>query len=62
MSPRWLSPAAWRLDPAPSSLAPRRLAHYSNADMDPVPPAARTWTAFSRDLFDSNQVVACKEC
>ncbi|KZV64629.1 cytosine-purine permease [Peniophora sp. CONT] len=43
----YLSPAAWRLDPAPSTLAPAHLRGYTNADMDPVPPEGRKWTTLS---------------
>ena len=43
----YLSPSAWRLDPAPSTLAPARLRGYTNADMDPVPPEGRKWTTLS---------------
>ncbi|VDB94230.1 unnamed protein product [Peniophora sp. CBMAI 1063] len=44
---KYLSPDAWRLTPAPSSLAPAHLRGYTNADMDPVPPEGRKWTTFS---------------
>jgi len=41
----FLQPSAWRLDPEPSTFAPK--GGYSNKDMDPVPPHLRTWTAWN---------------
>ncbi|KZT73187.1 NCS1 nucleoside transporter family [Daedalea quercina L-15889] len=38
----YLKPSAWALEPDPSTFAPS--SRWSNKDMDPVPPHARTWT------------------
>ncbi|OBZ72482.1 hypothetical protein A0H81_08039 [Grifola frondosa] len=41
----YLNPAAWVLEPEPSTFAPS--SRWSNKDMDPVPPKGRTWTTFN---------------
>ncbi|EMD34046.1 hypothetical protein CERSUDRAFT_117553 [Gelatoporia subvermispora B] len=41
----WLRPSGWALEPEPSTFAPS--SRWSNKDMDPVPPARRTWTTFN---------------
>jgi NCS1 family nucleobase:cation symporter-1 len=48
MPPSWLAPSAWALAPAPSTFLPPGApdARWSNADLDPVPPARRTWTTW----------------
>ncbi|PCH42378.1 hypothetical protein WOLCODRAFT_73288 [Wolfiporia cocos MD-104 SS10] len=41
----YLRPSAWALEPEPSTFAPS--SRWSNKDMDPVPPHARTWTTWN---------------
>jgi len=38
----YFKPSAWVLEPEPSTFAPN--SRWSNKDMDPVPPHARTWS------------------
>lgn len=41
----YFTPSKWVLEPEESTFAPT--SRWSNKDMDPVPPAQRTWTTWN---------------
>ncbi|KAF7327808.1 hypothetical protein MKEN_00360600 [Mycena kentingensis (nom. inval.)] len=48
-SSAWWTPAAWALEPEPSTFAPSKT--MSNKDMDPVPREQRKWTTWSYTAY-----------